>query len=162
MRDTADRIRQAVLFEILGIVIVTPLGAWAFDFGMGRIGAVAIIGASVATLWNYAYNLGFDHLLFRLRGSADKTVPLRIVHAFGFEGGMLVLLVPVFAWWLGVTLVQAFLMDVSFAVFYLVYTFAFTWAYDTVFPVRRESQASKRAPEGAPRSRNGGAVRSRP
>ena len=30
MRTTLDRIRQALAFEILGILIVTPLFAWLF------------------------------------------------------------------------------------------------------------------------------------
>ena len=31
MRSTKDRIRQALSFEIIGLIIVTPLFAWLFS-----------------------------------------------------------------------------------------------------------------------------------
>ena len=46
MRSTADRIRHAVSFEIIGLVLVTPAGAALFDMPMHDIGTVAIVGAT--------------------------------------------------------------------------------------------------------------------
>lgn len=135
MRSIADRIRQALSFELIGLSIVTPLASWIFGFEMMEIGGLALISATVATVWNYIYNLGFDHALRRFFGRTQKTLPLRVVHAVCFEAGLLLALLPIFAWWLDITLVQAFVMDVSFSAFYLVYAFVFTWAYDTVFPI---------------------------
>lgn len=134
MRTTFDRIRQAVSFEIVGLLIATPLFAWAFDHSLEEMGFLAVFGATAATGWNYLYNLGFDHLLQRMAGTARKTVPIRIAHAILFEGTLLVLLLPLFAWWLGITLLEALVMDLSFAAFYAIYAFAFTWAYDGLFP----------------------------
>ena len=57
----------------------------------------------------------------------------RIAHAIGFEGGLIAFLVPVFAWWLGVSLWDALVMDLGLVVFFLVYTFVFNWAFDRVF-----------------------------
>ena len=133
MRSTADRIRQAISFELIGILIVTPLFAWGFDHPMGDMGLILVIGATVATTWNYVFNLVFDYVLDRYRGSARKTLPLRIVHAVLFEAMLLVFLLPLFAWWLDVSLVAVLLMEVSFAAFYVVYAFVFTWGYDTLF-----------------------------
>ena len=42
-------------------------------------------------------------------------------------------LVPVFAWWLDVSLWQALVMDLGLVVFFLIYTFVFNWAFDLVF-----------------------------
>lgn len=134
MRTTFDRIRQAVSFEVVGLVIVTPLFAWIFDHPFSEIGIMALIGATAATAWNYIYNLGFDHALTRWRGNAHKTLVLRILHALGFEASLLVLLLPVFAWWLDISLIEALLIDLAFAAFFMVYTFIFTWVYDTLFP----------------------------
>ncbi|ETX28627.1 PACE efflux transporter [Roseivivax isoporae] len=134
MRTTADRIRQAISFEIIGLLIVTPLFAWLFDHGLGETGGVVLIGATAATAWNYLFNLGFDHALQRHRGTAQKTLPLRVLHAVLFETTLLIMLLPVFAWWLDLSLVEAFLMDLSFAAFYMAYAFVFTWVYDTLFP----------------------------
>ncbi|MWD28685.1 PACE efflux transporter [Aquicoccus sp. SCR17] len=140
MRSTADRIRQALSFELIGVLIVTPLFAWVFDHPMGEMGALAVLGATVATLWNYLFNLGFDHVLARLRGDTRKTMPLRFLHAVLFEATLLVLLLPLFAWWLGVSLAAALVMEVSFAAFYMGYAFVFTWGYDTLFPLPRTAR----------------------
>ena len=91
----------------------------------------------MATVWNYLYNLGFDHVLRRTTGTLHKTLPIRVVHALLFEATLLLLLLPLFAWWLGITLLEALLMDISFAAFYALYAFVFTWAYDAVFPPDR-------------------------
>lgn len=135
MRTTRDRIRHAISFEVIGLLLITPLGALAFDKPMEDIGVVAFVSATIATGWNYLYNLIFDHALLRLRGAVQKTVPIRVVHAILFEAGLLLVLLPFIAWYLGVSLLEAFLMDVSFAVFYLGYAFVFNWAYDVIFPV---------------------------
>ena len=134
MRSAAARIRHAISFEIIGLALVMPLGSWAFGLGLHDSGAVGIAGATLATVWNYVYNLGFDHLLQRLRGGVAKTLGLRVLHALGFELGLLVLLAPLIALWLGVGLWEAVVMDLSFAAFYLVYAFVFTWAWDRLFP----------------------------
>ncbi len=135
MRNVKDRIRHAISFEIIGLALVTPLGAWAFDTPIGDIGVVAIVGATIATVWNYLYNLAFDHALLRLTGRVRKSLLQRIAHALLFEIGLLLVLLPFIAWYLGISVTEAFLMDVSFAVFYLVYAFVFNLAYDHVFPI---------------------------
>ncbi|WP_259780779.1 PACE efflux transporter [Aestuariispira ectoiniformans] len=135
MRTTKDRIRHAVSFEIIGLVVVTPLGGYVFDLPMHDIGMLAIIGASLATGWNYLYNLLFDRAMLRLAGHVHKTVTIRIFHAILFEGGLLVAFLPIVTWHLGVSLLDAFMMDISFALFYLAYAFVFNWAYDLVFPI---------------------------
>ncbi|MBL0371081.1 PACE efflux transporter [Rhizobium sp. KVB221] len=135
MRTTSDRIRHAVSFEIIGLALITPLGAWAFGLPAADIGVVGLVGATIATLWNYIYNLGFDHALRHFSGTTEKTLPTRVVHAVLFEGGLLVVLMPLIAWYLQISLMEAFVMDVAFAAFYLVYAFAFNWGYDRVFPL---------------------------
>jgi len=142
MRDTKDRIRHALSFEIIALMLVTPLGAWAFDLPFNHIGIVALASATIATGWNYLYNLMFDHAMLRIAGHVRKTIALRILHALLFEGGLLLILLPFIAWYLSVSLIEAFLMDVAFAAFYLVYAFVYNWLYDLVFPVP-ETQLSE-------------------
>ncbi|GAB2717046.1 PACE efflux transporter [Halomonas garicola] len=146
MRTVKDRIRHALSFEVIGILLVIPLGAWAFDKPVNDIGVLAIVGATIATCWNYVYNLGFDHAMLRLSGSVRKTLLIRVVHALLFETGLLIALLPFFAWYLGISLLQAFQMDISFSVFYVVYAFVFNWAYDALFPVGLESGAAGHKP----------------
>ncbi len=135
MRTTRDRIRHAVSFEIIGLALITPLSAWAFGQPMHEIGVVAVVSAGLATFWNYAFNLAFDRSMLRLFGHVRKSLRTRILHALLFEAGLLVVLMPFIAWYLGISLVEAFLMDLSFAAFYVVYAFVFNWAYDSIFPV---------------------------
>ncbi|MEQ5825994.1 PACE efflux transporter [Sulfitobacter sp. NFXS29] len=142
MRSTADRIRHALSFEVLALLIVTPMGAWLFDKPLHEIGVVTIVSASIATGWNYLYNLGFDHALRRLRGTVRKTVLIRVLHAVIFEIGLLFVLMPFIAWYLSISLMEAFLIDVSFALFYLIYAFVFNWVYDVIFPVPEPARPS--------------------
>ncbi|WP_280113661.1 chlorhexidine efflux transporter [Nitratireductor basaltis] len=37
---------------------------------MGDIGVITIVGATITTIWNYLYNLGFDHLILAARVGA--------------------------------------------------------------------------------------------
>lgn len=135
MRTTADRIRQAVAFEVIALLVVSPLGAWVFGHSPWDFGLLAILSSGVATLWTYLYNLGFDHALLRLRGDTMKTLPLRLLHAVLLEAGLIGFLVPIVAWTLDVSLWEAFLVDLSLAGFFLVYAFVFYWLYDRLFPV---------------------------
>lgn len=135
MRTVGDRIRHAVSFEIIGLAIIIPLAAWVFDKPMHDIGVLGVVSSLVATGWNYLYNLGFDHAMQRLRGSTRKTPVIRLFHALMFEVGLLGVLLPFFAWYLGIGLWEAFIMDISFAVFYFCYAIVFNWAYDCLFPL---------------------------
>src|SRR5699024_10425990 len=85
MRSTLDRIRHAVCFEIIGVLIVTPSAGWAFSAQFDRVGVLAIAMSMIATVWNYVYNLIFDHLMLRWRGRVHKHVAERVVHALIFE-----------------------------------------------------------------------------
>ena len=135
MRNTKDRIRHAVSFELIALVMITPLGAWAFDKPLHDIGMITIVSATIATVWNYAFNLLFDHAMLRYFGGVAKSIVTRVIHAVLFELGLLTVLMPFIAWYLDIALFQAFLMDVSFSLFYLIYAFVFNWAYDVLFPI---------------------------
>ncbi|WP_298491985.1 PACE efflux transporter [uncultured Maritimibacter sp.] len=144
MRTTSDRIRHAISFEAIALFMLVPLGAWLFHMPVHDIGVVGLVSATIATGWNYLYNLIFDRAMQRRRGTTQKTLALRIVHALLFEAGLLTVLLPFIAWYLGVSLWTALVMDVSFSLFYVVYTFGFNWAYDRLFPLP-EWQVTKAA-----------------
>jgi len=135
MRTPRDRIRHAISFEIIGILLVVPLGSIGFGMESQDIGVVAVFAATIATLWNYVYNLLFDRAMRRWKGSVHKTFTVRILHALLFEGGLLLVTLPMLAFYLGIGIWQAFVMDVAFVLFYLIYAFGFNWGYDRVFPL---------------------------
>ncbi|MGF9759423.1 PACE efflux transporter [Microvirga sp. 0TCS3.31] len=135
MRSTRDRIRHAISFELGGLALISPLGAWAFGMPVADVGMVGVACAIIATAWTYIYNLAFDTALQCLKGGTHKSVPLRVLHAVMFELALLGLLMPVIAWYLEVGLVHALVMDVAFAGAYMIYAFVFNWAYDRTFPL---------------------------
>lgn len=135
MRTTRDRIRHALMFEVIGLLLAIPLGAVLFDKPAQDIGVVAIFTSLVATGWTYVYNLIFDRVLLRRQGHAQKTLALRVVHSVLFEGGLLLVSLPFIAIYLNIGLIEALIMDAAFVVFYLVYSFAYNWAYDAIFPM---------------------------
>jgi uncharacterized membrane protein len=135
MRSFKDRIRHAVMFELIGLAIFTPAAALLFDQPIEHMGIVGIISATAATVWNFVYNVGFDKAMMRIRGSVQKTMSIRIAHTALFEAGLIVVLIPFIAWYLGISLMTALAMDIAIVAFYLVYAFFFNIAYDRVFPV---------------------------
>ncbi|MDP5293075.1 PACE efflux transporter [Oceanimonas sp. CHS3-5] len=135
MRTTRDRIRHTLGFEIIGLVMFAPLASLAFGHDLFEMGLMALVGSIIATLWNYAYNLLFDHAMLRLRGDVRKTTVIRVFHALLFEGGLLLLFLPMIAWHLGISLWDAFVMDIAMSAFYLCYAFLYNLAYDRIFPI---------------------------
>ena len=135
MRSIGDRIRHALSFEIVGLAIVVPLGALAFGMPMADIGVVGVVSATLATVWNYIYNYIFDHAMQRAIGTTLKTPKLRVLHAILFELGLLIVLLPFIAWYLGVSIIHALVMDIGFALFYVIYAFVLNWIYDRLFPL---------------------------
>ena len=142
MRTIKDRIRHALSFEIIGLLIIVPLGAVVFSMPAQDIGVVGVVSATIATAWNYIYNLGFDHAMQRRMGTTQKTTLIRVAHAVMFELGLLIVLMPFIAWYLGISIMHALVMDISFALFYVVYAFIFNWSYDRLFPLPEWKTAS--------------------
>lgn len=134
MRTTPDRIRHALSFEIIGLALVAPLGAWLFGLSIEDSGAVALGSAVVAALWTYLYNLGFDLALRRMAGHTRKSWRARVLHAGLYEVSMIAILAPLIAWYLNVGLLVAAMMDLTLALFFAVYAFLFNLAYDHLFP----------------------------
>lgn len=135
MRTVADRIRHALCFEIIGLLLVTQLSGWLFKTPLVTFGILALILSVLATLWNYVYNLMFDHALLRLVKRVEKTLFERVIHAFLFEIGMLIITLPLVVWWMDYGLVEAFNMSIALMVFYLVYVYIYNIIYDKIFPV---------------------------
>ncbi|WP_372834493.1 PACE efflux transporter [Pontibacterium sp.] len=134
MRTTKDRIRHTLLFEAVALVLSTAVAALVLENSVTEIGSLAIILSLIAMGWNYQYNLWFDCWQHHTPPN-KRSLKLRLVHIVGFEGGLLIATLPLVAWWLNMPLWHAFLTDMGFTLFFMVYAFAFNWAYDLLFPV---------------------------
>ncbi|MGR5238203.1 PACE efflux transporter [Vibrio alfacsensis] len=130
-----ERIFHAVLFELLALAILVPVTSLITGQGSSDL-AVVGIGLSLYTVvWNYIYNLYFDKWFGANR--EERSLAMRIGHTVGFEGGLIFITIPVIAWFLQITLLQALALEAGFLVFFLFYATGFNWGYDKVQPYGR-------------------------
>ena len=137
LRSPLDRVRQVILFELGGLILITPPFAWASGVAAGdSIGLLALI-ALIAALWNAIYTTSFDWIEGRLSGrTADqRTTPWRVVHATGFEAGLLLISLPIVMAWTDMGWLDALLADAGLALAYVAYAFFFNMGYDRAFPI---------------------------
>ena len=143
-RTLKERFYHALGFEVVAITIVSPVAAWLMDKPLFQMGALAIMLSTVAMVWNMIYNAGFDRVFPRER--VQRGLGLRVMHALGFEGGFILIGLPLAAWMLGVSLWQAFLVEIGFFLFFLPYTVVYNWVYDKLrdrlIRSRQQRQAS--------------------
>jgi uncharacterized membrane protein len=144
MSPTTRRILQAVLYEAIAIAVVGPALSIAFDEPQTSTFGLAVVLSTIALTWNYAFNWLFERWESRqtVRG---RSFARRLAHGAGFEGGLVVILVPVMSHWLRITPVAAFVANLGLLVFFFVYAIAFTWVFDRVFGL--PASARETAPE---------------
>jgi uncharacterized membrane protein len=133
------RVLYVALYEAVAIVSAAVGLAWVADRPLADAGIVSVIASVIAVVWNYLYNWAFERWEASQR-ERGRSLWRRVVHALGFELGLVILLVPALAWWLKVTLWQALLLDLGLVLFFLVYTFVFNWAFDRVFGLPESAQ----------------------
>ncbi len=133
---------EAVAIALAGWGLMVMSGKSPFDSG-----TLAIATSVVAVVWNLVFNTYFERWEAR-QGTTGRSVKRRVLHAVCFEIGLVAMLVPLIAWWFGVSLWQALVMDMALVIFFLVYTFVFNWAFDAVFglPVAASQGVAMRAP----------------
>ena len=129
-KTVTERLLHALTFELVAIALCAPLGAWLLDMPVSHVGVLTVMVSLIAMAWNMAFNTLFDRV--ERRAGLSRTLGIRIAHAALFELGLVVLVVPVAAWWLNVSLVEALLLDLGIVLFFLPYTFGFNLAYDAL------------------------------
>ena len=135
MRTGADRLRHTLGFEGLGLMISIPLFSLLTGQPVDHLGPLAIGLSLLATGWNYLYNLLVDHWMLRRLGRLEKRLIERVLHALIFELGLLLVVLPLTALWLGISLWQALWLDIGFSLFFVLYAFGYNLAYDRLFPL---------------------------
>ncbi len=132
MSPLTRRVVQAILFEGIAVSVVAPAMAWMFDQPVSSTLGLAVLMSGIALAWNYAFNTAFERWEAR-QAVKGRSWRRRLAHGALFEGGLVVMLVPVMAWWLDTTLWKAFVADLGILAFFFVYGIAFTWTFDRVF-----------------------------
>ena len=139
MRTGADRLRHTLGFEGLGLMISIPLFSLLTGQPVDHLGPLAIGLSLLATGWNYLYNLLVDHWMLRQLGRLEKRLIERVLHALLFELGLLLVVLPLTALWLGISLWQALWLDIGFSLFFVFYAFGYNLAYDHLFPLPHQA-----------------------
>ena len=138
VRTGRDRLRYSLLFELLLIAILAPLGALVFERHVLDVGLLSTVLSLKAMLVNLIYNWLFDMWDVQAgRVPTERSLVGRIAHAVGFESVLVLTSLPIVIWWLGLTIIQALIMDVAITSIVVIYTILFGWCYDRAFPVQQ-------------------------
>ncbi|ROS22664.1 multidrug/biocide efflux PACE transporter [Raoultella terrigena] len=129
-KSLTERIIHAVSFEGLATLILAPTAAWLMQRSVVEMGGLSILLATLAMVWNLIYNAIFDRIWPVSR--VVRTLKVRALHAIGFECGFITIGVTAVALLLGVSLIQAFMLEIGFMLFFLPYTMLFNWVWDTL------------------------------
>ncbi|HXR00003.1 MAG TPA: PACE efflux transporter [Pseudomonas sp.] len=131
MQGIKRKLVFVTLFELIAVafntLILTALGHDA-----AHSGGLAVASSTIAMLWNLCWNSAFEYWEAR-QADRTRTFTRRALHAIGFEAGLLGMLVPLFAYALGIELLDALALNVGLVLFFLVYTFTFNLAFDRIF-----------------------------
>lgn len=136
-KSFTERVFQALGFEGLALLICTPLLVWITGRPALEMGAVTLGISLLALSWNVVFNSLFDRLKTRLQLANGSWT--RVLHALLFEGGLILLAVPLIAALMKISLLEAFILDIGVLLFFLPYTYVYHWGYD----VLREKFAGK-------------------
>ncbi|HBM63547.1 MAG TPA: Na(+)-translocating NADH-quinone reductase subunit E [Pseudomonas sp.] len=123
-----ERLVHAVGYEVFAILLCAPLLSWIMGKSLATAGALAVTLSVIAMLWNMFYNALVDRWVQTER--INWKASTRFVHGLGFEAGLVVWCLPVAAWMLDISLLQAFMVELGFFVIILPYTVVYNLAFD--------------------------------
>ena len=124
------RMIHALSYETILLVIIAIALSFIFEMPMQVTGTLGIVMAVTSVFWNMTFNHFFEK--FEAKRKLTRTVAVRILHAIGFEGGLMLATIPMVAYALDMPIWQAILTDLSMTMCILVYTFIFQWCYDAI------------------------------
>ncbi|WP_341962942.1 PACE efflux transporter [Pseudomonas sp. RC10] len=134
MQGPTRKVVQAILYEVIAIAVLSPTLSLIYDDGLAHAGALSVMLSASALIWNMVYNSLFEYWEAR-QTSRTRTLGRRLLHSLGFEGGLVVMLVPLVAWWLDITWWSALATNLGLFVFFFFYALVFQWGFDRVFDV---------------------------
>ncbi len=132
MQGVKRKLVYVTAYEIIGMAISALGLALLSGHAPSSTGPLAVVITTIAVSWNFIYNYVFEWWEGR-QVSRARTLKRRILHAVGFQLTLVVYLIPLIAWWMGITLWQALLLDMALIVIIPCYTFVFNWAFDKLF-----------------------------
>ncbi|HGM7838480.1 MULTISPECIES: PACE efflux transporter [Serratia] len=132
MQGVKRKLVYVTAYELIGMTISALGLALLSGHAPSSTGPLAVVITTIAVSWNFIYNYLFEWWESR-QASRTRTLKRRILHAVGFQLTLVAYLIPLIAWWMGITLWQALLLDMALIVIIPCYTFLFNWAFDKLF-----------------------------
>ncbi len=135
MRTFIGRVIHSLLFELVLLVVATPILALVLNKSMSHTGMMSLVLSITAMICNGFYNYAFDKILLSFnRPLYPRSFYFRCVHSILFELCLLTITLPILMWWMGFSFLQALALDISFSIFVPIYALIFNWIYDGVSP----------------------------
>lgn len=128
MRSITERVIHTALFEIGAVTAVSPVIAWTTGTSLARAGALSLAVSAIAIACNYGWTFAFD----RLAPTRSRTLGQRIAQAAGLELIISVFAIPLSVLFADATLLQAVLLNLFGAGFFVVYAIAYNWTFDRI------------------------------
>ncbi|MBV4552199.1 PACE efflux transporter [Pseudomonas sp. SWRI102] len=142
MQGVPRKILQAILYEAGGVLFVAPALTLIYQQGMGYSTLLSLVISGVALGWNMLFNGAFEWWE-RRQHNRQRNWQRRLLHSLGFEGGLTLILTPVIAAWLGISLWLALVTNLGLFVFFFFYSLVFQWGFDRVFDVPLSAQSAQ-------------------
>jgi uncharacterized membrane protein len=135
LKPTTRRLVYVSTYEFFAILLSALLLAILSGNHSKSSFPVAIAVSVIALIWNYVFNLLFE-IWERRQQHTKRSVITRTIHACLFEAGLFLFTIPLYMLWYQVGLWQATKMEAAILIFFLFYTFLFTWLFDVACPSR--------------------------
>ncbi|WP_151723768.1 chlorhexidine efflux PACE transporter AceI, partial [Acinetobacter ursingii] len=114
------RIIHALSYEVILLVIIAIALSFIFDVPMEVTGSLGIAMAVTSVVWNMIFNHFFEK--FEHKHQLKRTIKMRILHAIGFEGGLMLATIPMVAYAMNMSIWQAIVLDFGLTMCILIYT----------------------------------------
>lgn len=130
MLISRKRLIHAILYEAILLVVIAYGLTYFFTMPIEESGVLMLIMCAISVVWNMIFNHFFEKA--EKKYQFKRTVFFRILHAVGFEGGLMLITIPIFAHALKMNLLDAFLLDLGITNCIFVYTFIYQWCFDSI------------------------------
>lgn len=140
MQGLKRKLVYVTFYELIGLCMSTLGLAYLSDTQASHTGPLAVMITTVAMAWNLIYNSLFEWWESR-QATRGRSLARRVAHAIGFQLTLVVYLIPLIAWWLDMTLLEALVVDLAFIILVPCYTFVYNWAFDRIFGLPASAMA---------------------
>ena len=132
MTPARRKIVYAVSFETVGTLVASAYLWLVSEASPASSLALSVLTATTALCWSYVFNTVFEAWEAR-QTVKGRSLRRRTIHALLFEGGLVLISIPVMAWWLQVGYLEALVYEAGLIALFIAYAYAFTWGFDRIF-----------------------------